>query len=47
MVKENLYETTSEKPTISALTLKILEDSDSAKKLEIRNGNRHPVTTTH
>jgi hypothetical protein len=40
MVKENLYETTSGKPTISALALKLLEDSDSARKLGIRNGKR-------
>jgi hypothetical protein len=39
-VRENLYTTISEKPTISALALKILEDSDLARKLGIRNGQR-------
>lgn len=40
MVKEKLHETTTGKFTISALALKILEDSDSARKLGIRNGKR-------
>ena len=38
--KENLYSTTSGKPTISTLVKKILGDSDAAKKLGIRDGQR-------
>lgn len=39
-VKLCLHETSSGKPTISPLALKILENSDTAKKLEIRDGQR-------
>jgi hypothetical protein len=39
-VKENLFSTTSGRPTISQLSLKILENSDAAKELGIRIAER-------